>query len=188
MTWFFLDVSFYGFSLDNRKTLADIWATARGAELNPSLPCWNTSFPGDGGRSLVPDWKRDGLPVWQTNLMRPCKSIDEVLTEQAMQYLVTVSIPSIAGSACFILFANRFHRRRWLTASFFTLFVLFLVTGGVYFAVSHTPAAPANVVMAALCHFAFNFGATEILSFPSCSFFTPWAGHILMLYAQVQTP
>lgn len=162
MTWFFLDVSFYGFSLDNRKTLADIWATARGAELNPSLPCWNTSFPGDGGRSLVPDWKRDGLPVWQTNLMRPCKSIDEVLTEQAMQYLVTVSIPSIAGSACFILFANRFHRRRWLTASFFTLFVLFLVTGGVYFAVSHTPAAPANVVMAALCHFAFNFGANTL--------------------------
>ncbi|EJT81335.1 hypothetical protein GGTG_01318 [Gaeumannomyces tritici R3-111a-1] len=163
MTWFFLDVSFYGFSLDNRKTLSDLWATAEEADLNPSLPCWNSSFSGDGGRSLVPDWKRNGgFPVWQTNLMSPCKSIDEVLIEQATQYLVTVSIPSIAGSACFIFFANRFHRRRWLTASFFTLAVLFLITGGVYYAVSHTPAAPANVVMVALCHFAFNFGANTL--------------------------
>lgn len=40
--------------------------------------------------------------------------------------------------------------------------VLFLLTGGVYYGVAHTRAAPATVVCVAICHFFFNFGANSL--------------------------
>ncbi|TLS27638.1 hypothetical protein PpBr36_05216, partial [Pyricularia pennisetigena] len=78
------------------------------------------------------------------------------------QYLATVSMASIAGSACFVVLCNKFHRRRMLTKSFLALALLFLVTGGVYFNVKETPSAYGTVVMVAICHFAFNFGANTL--------------------------
>jgi MFS transporter, PHS family, inorganic phosphate transporter len=157
MTWFFLDVSFYGLSLDNRGTLSDMWATTGPAKLDDQLWCWNSSLP--GGNSTVPEWAKLGLPVWQTDSTQPCNNIYDVLLEQAKQYLLTVSIASIAGSASFVIFANRIPRRQWLTVSFFVLAVLFVITGCVYYGVSRKPAAPVTVVFVALCHFMFNFGS-----------------------------
>lgn len=165
MTWFFLDVSFYGFSLDNRGTLADLWATTDRMPLDAEhLWCWNSTLP--GGTSLVPRWPTDGIPTWQTDRTQLCNSIYETVIEQSKQYLLTVSVASIAGSACFILLANRIRRREWLTSSFLILTALFLVTGGVYYGVAHTSAAPATVVCVAICHFVFNFGKPTYRSFP----------------------
>lgn len=155
-TWFFLDVSFYGLSLDNRGTLSDMWATTPPVELNGSLPCWDSSL--QGGNSTLPHWQQVGLPIWQTDSTLPCNTIYDVLLEQAYQYLLTVSIASIAGSACFVVFVNRIPRRLWLTVSFFVLFLLFIVTGCVYYGVNKGPASPTTVAFVALCHFLFNFG------------------------------
>lgn len=155
-TWFFLDLSFYGFSLDNRGTLADMWATSGPAHLDPSLSCWTSGLP--GGESAIPGWKTDGYPSWLTDATRPCDSIYDILLDQAKQYLLTVSLSSIAGSVCFIFAANRFKRREWLTTSFLVLAAMFVVTGGVYYGVAHTTGAPATIVLVALCHFLFNFG------------------------------
>lgn len=154
--WFFLDISFYGFSLDNSGVLADLWATSYSSAPNPSLPCWNSSLP--GGNSMVPGWLVTGVPIWQTDRTQLCNTVYDVLLEQGKQYLLTVSVASIAGSACFIFTANHFRRRQWLTTSFILLAFMFIVTGGVYYGVAHGPAAPATVVMVALCHFVFNFG------------------------------
>ncbi|SPN97811.1 related to high-affinity phosphate permease, phosphate-repressible [Cephalotrichum gorgonifer] len=171
-TWFFLDVSFYGLSLDNRGTLSDMWATSPSVELNESLACWNSSLP--GGESMLPRWKLNGLPIWQTDSTLPCNTIYDVLVEQAYQYLLTVSVASIAGSACFVIFVNRLPRRLWLTVSFFVLFIVFIVTGGVYYAVNKGPASPATLAFVALCHFLFNFGANTLTFiipaeiFPTC--------------------
>ncbi|KAK4197464.1 putative inorganic phosphate transporter [Triangularia verruculosa] len=162
MTWFYLDVSFYGFSLDNRGTLSDLWATTNATELTPDLPCWNSPW----NTSAVPSWAPSnggkGLPTWQTNATKPCNTIYETLIEQTKQYLFTVSLASIAGSACFVVFANRIKRRQWLTASFGILTVLFLVTGGVYYGVAHTERSWGTVVCVAICHFMFNFGANTL--------------------------
>ncbi|KAH8675299.1 major facilitator superfamily domain-containing protein [Xylariales sp. PMI_506] len=172
MTWFILDVGFYGFSLDNRGTLADIWTTTPHAAITPHLSCWNSTVP--GGNSTVPDWATHGVPNWATDLSAPCNSIYEVLLEQAKQYLVTVSIASIAGSICFIAFANRLPRRQWLTVSFVVLAILFMITGGVYYGVAFTSQAPATVTLVAICHFCFNFGANTLTFvipaevFPTC--------------------
>jgi MFS transporter, PHS family, inorganic phosphate transporter len=155
-TWFFLDVGFYGLSLDNRGTLSDMWATTGPTALDNRLPCWNSTLA--GGNSTLPRWKETGLPVWQTDATLPCNTIYDVLLEQAKQYLLTVSLASIAGSVCFVLFANRIPRRQWLTVSFFLLALLFVITGCVYYGVNRRPGAPATVVFVAICHFMFNFG------------------------------
>ena len=160
MTWFFLDVSFYGFSLDNRGTLSDLWATTDPVDIGPSLPCWDTTL--DGGQSRVQEWNKTGLPTWQTDATHPCNTIYDTLLEQSKQYLLTVSIASIAGSACFIFAANRIPRRQWLTTSFIVLTILFLITGGVYYGVAHRPGAPATVALVAICHFMFNFGEPRL--------------------------
>lgn len=171
-TWFILDVGFYGFSLDNRGTLADIWATEARVPINSGLSCWNSSL--EGGTSEVPSWQTLGLPVWQTDTTLPCNTLYDVLVEQAKQYLLSVSLSSIAGSVCFIFFADRFPRRQWLTYSFLVLAGLFVITGGLYYAVANTPRSPIIVVMVAICHFAFNFGPNTLTfiipaeMFPTC--------------------
>ncbi|KAG5933580.1 hypothetical protein E4U53_000943 [Claviceps sorghi] len=157
MTWFFLDISFYGLSLDNRKTLSDMWATRPPVPIDEHLECWHSSIP--GGNSMVPQWRTAGVPVWQTDVLHPCTTIYDVLIKQARQYLLNVSIASVAGSVCFILFANRLPRRQWLTASFLILAAFLLITGGVFYTVRRTAAAPATVVFVAIHHFVFNFGS-----------------------------
>ncbi|KAK4162088.1 putative inorganic phosphate transporter [Cladorrhinum sp. PSN259] len=173
-TWFYLDVSFYGFSLDNRGTLSDLWANTTRTAITPDLWCYNlTGLAND--TSLVPKWKTDGLPTWQTDVTQPCNTIYETLIQQTKQYLLTVSLASIAGSACFVYFANRIPRRQWLTTSFLVLMILFLVTGGVYYGVAHTEGSPATVVCVAICHFVFNFGANTLtFIIPSEIFPTPY--------------
>lgn len=171
-TWFFLDVSFYGMSLDNRGTLSTMWATTTPTKIDDSLECWTSSLR--GGNSTVPDWATDGLPVWSTDATHPCNTIYDVLIEQTKQYLLTVSLASIAGSACFVLFANRIPRRQWLTASFLVLAGFFVITGCVYYGVHQQKGAPATVVFVAICHFMFNFGANTLTFiipaeiFPTC--------------------
>jgi PHS family inorganic phosphate transporter-like MFS transporter len=155
-TWFFLDVSFYGMSLDNRGTLSTMWATTPPTKIDDRLECWTSSLR--GGNSTVPDWATDGLPVWSTDATHPCNTIYDVLIEQTKQYLLTVSLASIAGSACFVVFANRIPRRQWLTASFLVLACFFVITGCVYYGVHQQKGAPATVVFVAICHFMFNFG------------------------------
>ncbi|KAG8675414.1 hypothetical protein FPOAC2_01464 [Fusarium poae] len=171
-TWFFLDVSFYGMSLDNRGTLSTMWATTTPTKIDDSLECWASSLR--GGNSTVPDWATDGLPVWSTDATHPCNTIYDVLIEQTKQYLLTVSLASIAGSACFVVFANRIPRRQWLTASFLVLAGFFVITGCVYYGVHQKQGAPATVVFVAICHFMFNFGANTLTFiipaeiFPTC--------------------
>ncbi|KAM0259562.1 hypothetical protein ACHAQJ_003288 [Trichoderma viride] len=170
--WFFLDVSFYGLSLDNRGTLADMWATTKALPINSQLSCWNSSLP--GGNSTVPNWVHAGLPAWQTDATQPCNTIYDVLIQQTKQYILTVSLASIAGSSCFIFFANRIPRKKWLTISFFVLAILFIITGGVYYGVHQESAAPVTVVFVAICHFMFNMGANTLTFiipaeiFPTC--------------------
>ena len=155
-TWFMLDVSFYGFSLDNRGVLANMWAKSPPVTINESLPCWNSSL--EGGTSIVPSWAVSGLPPWSTDANQPCFTIYEVLVEQAKHYLLTVSLASIAGGAFFIACCNYIPRRAFLTTSFVALGFMFIVTGGVFYGVYRTEAAPATLVLVAICHFLFNFG------------------------------
>lgn len=136
-----------------------MWATTGPTPIDENLSCWNSRFP--DGIPAARQWNQTGLPIWQTDSTLPCNTIYDVLMEQAKQYLLTVSIASIAGSACFVVAANRIPRRLWLTVSFFVLAVLFVITGCVYYGVHRTEGAPATIVLVALCHFMFNFGESH---------------------------
>lgn len=165
-------MGFYGFSLDSRSTLSDLWAPSLPLAIDSRLDCWDSSIP--GGRSTVPGWAVQGLPVWQTDATQPCNTLYDVLLEQSKQYLLTVSISSIAGGTCFLFCANRLPRKQWLTVSFLVLAALFVMTGAVYYGVAHTGYYPATVAMVAICHFTFNFGANTLTFvipaeiFPTC--------------------
>lgn len=160
LTWFLLDVSFYGFSLDNRGTLSDLWAATPPPPLTPALPCWTSTLPDGAGTSLVPSWLATGLPTWQTDATHPCNTLYTTLLTQAKHYLLTVSLASIAGSLAFLVVADRLPRRAFLTSSFALLTVLFLATGAVYYTHPATPAA--NIALVAICHFLFNCGANTL--------------------------
>lgn len=155
-------LSLDGLSLDNRGTLSDMWATTEPTTLNSSLSCWNSTLPDGNSTAQQERWDLYGLPIWQTDDTLPCQTIYEVLLEQAKQYLLTVSIASIAGSAAFVMLANRIPRRKWLTISFFVLAILFVVTGCVYYGVARTSGSPATVVFVSLCHFMFNLGMSNV--------------------------
>ncbi|KOS20815.1 Inorganic phosphate transporter PHO84 [Escovopsis weberi] len=171
-TWFFLDVSFYSLSLDNGGALSGVWATGPPTIIDSRLQCWNSSLP--GGSSLLPIWQKTGLPNWQIYDTAPCSTIYDVLVTQTKQYILTVSLASIAGSIGFILLANRLPRRQWLTISFLVLAVMFLITGGVFYGAHAQSWAPATVALVAVCHFMFNFGANTLTFiipaeiFPTC--------------------
>lgn len=156
MTWLILDVALYGFGLDNRAVLADMWAKIHAVDVNESLACWESSIP--GGQSLVPTWAEKGLPNWQTDVTKPCNTIYDVLLDQTKHYLLTVSIGSILGCAAFIVGVNYIPRRQFLTWSFISLTVLFGATGAIYYRVHNTKHAMATAVMVGICHFVFNFG------------------------------
>lgn len=145
-----------GFSLDNRGVLADMWATSPPTVIDENLSCWNSSL--EGGNSTVPKWAMTGLPPWSTDSNQPCFTIYDVLVEQAKHYLLTVSIASIAGCACFVACCNYIPRRRFLTTSFIMLGIMFIVAGGVFYVVYRTEGAPATLVFVGICHFLFNFG------------------------------
>ena len=70
-------MGFYGFSLDSRGTLSDLWAPSLPLAIDSRLACWESSIP--GGRSAVPGWAVEGLPVWQTDATQPCNTLYDVL-------------------------------------------------------------------------------------------------------------
>jgi PHS family inorganic phosphate transporter-like MFS transporter len=159
-TWFLLDVTFFGLALDNRATLADMWAIKNEPVIDDRLPCWESSL--EGGISLVPEWANTGLPVWQTDGKHPCTTIYDVLFEQAIQYLLAVSIGSILGSLCFVLIVDRVPRRQWMVASFAILAALLFITGIVCYCVFETPRAPATIICLGISLFMFNCGPNPL--------------------------
>ena len=146
ITWFVLDFSFYGLGMGNYRTLSKIWAT------------WDASKQG-GNPPVVPSWNTDptlNATIWE-NKGRDV-TIYDVLYENAIKSMLTVSIASVMGSLLFIYAVNYLPRRQWLTTSFLALAILFIVSGGTFYAVFHTTNHAVTVVLVAVCHFAFNFG------------------------------
>ena len=146
ITWFVLDFSFYGLGMGNYRTLSKIWAT------------WDANKQG-GNPPVAPSWNTDptlNATIWESKGRDV--TIYDVLYENAIKSMLTVSIASVTGSLLFIYAVNYLPRRQWLTTSFLALAVLFIVSGGTFYAVFHTINHAVTVFFVAVCHFAFNFG------------------------------
>ena len=140
ISWFLLDVAFYGIGMGSPRTLAKIWA-------------------------YKPDNKLlDTVPSWNPDASHPDDTIYTVLLESSRRAIYTVCIASIAGSILFVMMVNRIPRKSFLVWSFLWLALLFAITGGTFFKVFHQDTHAVTIVLVAICHFSFNFG--EHYDFP----------------------
>jgi len=146
LCWFLLDFSFYGLGMGNQRTIAKLFATWEGHEPIPTPPSWNTN----------PTFKLDPTSLKST------ATIYDTLRNAPIQGMEIVSIASILGSALFIAVVNYIPRRQWLVWSSISQAVLLIITGGAFYAVFHTANNAVTVVLIAICHFLFNFGANTL--------------------------
>jgi len=115
----------------------------------------------------------DTPPSWNTNPTE-AKTIYDVLYTNGIQSIETVSVASLIGSILFIFVVDYFPRREWLIISFLLQAVLFIITGGSFYAVFHKNSHSVTVTLVAICHFLFNFGANTLTFmipaeiFPTC--------------------
>jgi PHS family inorganic phosphate transporter-like MFS transporter len=144
--WFLLDFAFFGIGMGNPRTIAKIFATWDSKAKIPTPPSWNTN-PTD---SLNPAILISNATIYDSLVRNPIQSME------------TVSVASILGSLAFILVVNYVPRREWLIYSFVSQAILFIVTGGSFYAVFHRENHAVTVCLVAICHFLFNFGANTL--------------------------
>lgn len=134
--WFLADFAFYGLGIGDSRTLAKIW-TPPDSKISP----------------IISSWQIDP----STN-----DSIYYVLYKGAKQSMITVSICSILGSLAFIALGDYIPRRKFLAWSFLSLAILFIITGGTFFAVFHSTNYAMTIVLIAFCYFLFNLGKPHL--------------------------
>jgi PHS family inorganic phosphate transporter-like MFS transporter len=140
VTWFLLDFAFYGLGINNPRVIAQIWS----------------SQPVTNGTSLAND-----TPDWQ-NPSDPNESIYEVLKQDGIRSIITISIGSMLGSIILIKMINYVPRKAWLTWSFVGMAVLFAVVGGTYFKAANSDLHALTIVLYVLCQLLFNLGPNTL--------------------------
>ncbi|KAK4958292.1 hypothetical protein LTR10_004718 [Elasticomyces elasticus] len=138
MTWFLLDIAFYGLGFNSPSTMAKLWTDG------PMPTCGEVP-----AYLTVSSVGKDG-------------NIYQVLYSNARQSLLTTSIASCVGSLALILAINHIDRRIMLIWSFIVLAVLLLVTGIVFLQVFHTTGYAATIVLYALNQLVFSFGPNTL--------------------------
>lgn len=153
--------------MGNPRTLAKIFAT------------WDSSS--HKKIPITPSWNTDPTHALNTTTLISTATIYDSLLNNPIQSMQTVSIASIAGSLLFIMVVNHVPRRQWPIYSFISQAILFIITGGTFYAVFHRENHAVTICLVAVCHFLFNFGAntlTFMVRFPfPISFFKPTLTH-----------
>ncbi|KAG0648410.1 Inorganic phosphate transporter [Hyphodiscus hymeniophilus] len=138
VTWFLLDLAFYGLGINNPRVIAQIWS---------SKPVNVTAA------NHVPDWQ---------NPSDPNETIYEVLKQDGVRSIITISVGSMLGSIIFIKMINYVPRKAWLYWSFIGLAVLFAVVGGTYFKAANSNLHALTIVLYVLCQLLFNLGPNTL--------------------------
>jgi PHS family inorganic phosphate transporter-like MFS transporter len=137
LAWFCLDFVFFGLGINNPRTIAKIWAD----HLPPSQN--STSPP---------------LLHWQ-DPYNPNNSIYEVLQDDAVHSMITVSIGSLVGSLLLVFFIDYIPRRLYLIISFGLLTGLFAIVGSTFLTSTFGNSLHGvTISMYVLCQLFFNFG------------------------------
>ncbi|KAJ6093412.1 major facilitator superfamily domain-containing protein [Penicillium sp. IBT 16267x] len=188
--WFILDFCFYALGINSPRPLAALWAShvpditvtsvlptptatvtipvTQAVTLNGSVYHVMTSLmavappatttvtnivAATDSNFTAPDY----LNIWD-----PTGNMFHELSNNAMFYICTISIPSLAGSGLLILLIDYVPRKRWLVGTFLLLSFCFAILGGVLVASEFGSADWADVVLYALCQFIFNIGQNPL--------------------------
>ncbi|KFY60250.1 hypothetical protein V497_03740, partial [Pseudogymnoascus sp. VKM F-4516 (FW-969)] len=137
LTWFLLDLAFYGLGINNPRTIARLWSSRRVASETEFVPAW--ANPADAGVGIYETLRLDGVRA-----------------------IITDAAGSLVGSAILIKAINYLPRRSWLVWSFAGMGVLFAVIGGSYFKAVDTDLHALTITLYVLVQLLFNLGPNTL--------------------------
>ena len=133
LTWFLLDLAFYGLGINNPRTIARLWSSRRIEVVPELIPSW--ANPADYGAGIYETLRLDGVRA-----------------------IITDAAGSLVGSALLIKAINYVPRRAWLVWSFAGMGVLFAVIGGSYFKAVDSDLHALTITLYVLVQLLFNLG------------------------------
>ncbi|KAI0436654.1 major facilitator superfamily domain-containing protein [Xylaria telfairii] len=155
LTWWLLDLAYYGLGLDNPKTISAIWS----------------STPTDAS-SMLSSTTECGTDVTQQN-----SAIYKTLRENIIHNIITISTGALPGSVIILFAIDYVPRVTWMMWMFVTLAVLFAVNGGTFFIAFETDKHALTIVLYVLVQLIFNLGPnTMTFILPAELFATKYRG------------
>lgn len=137
--WFILDFTFFGLGFNNPRVIAEIWATQP---------------PTANATSTVPSWVSD--------LSNPGASVYDVLKQNSIQSIITISIGSLVGSLILLKIINYIPRQTILAWSFLGLAVMLGVTAATVQRAVDNNLHGLVIALYVLCQLLFNLGPNTL--------------------------
>ncbi|KAF2464387.1 MFS general substrate transporter [Lindgomyces ingoldianus] len=139
VTWFLLDVVFYGLGISSPHTLAVVWA--------------DRALPLTGTQKVDP---------WNPDPTHPNDTIVDVLDRNSRRLIYTSVIGSLVGSVA-LIFSMNWIRRKWLLQWSFLVIACFLVATGVSMRLTFgSKNWLATFAFYVVCQILFNFGPNTL--------------------------
>ncbi|KAI3319135.1 MFS general substrate transporter [Xylariaceae sp. AK1471] len=157
LTWWLLDLAFYGLGLDNPKTIHAIWLSDDPfAKTNPysnsTLQC-------------------------STDPTQQNTTIYYMLRDNIVRNIVTISSGTLPGSIIILLAIDYVPRVTWMGWTFVALAALFAVNGGTFFVAFETDTHALTITLYVLAQVIFNLGPnTMTFILPAELFGTKYRG------------
>ncbi|OTB14874.1 hypothetical protein K445DRAFT_61970 [Daldinia sp. EC12] len=162
ITWYLLDLAYYGLGLDNPKTISTIWL---------SKP------PPNSNVSTSPEELVCSNAAWRADPAQPNITIYEMLRQDSIRNIVTISSGALPGSIIVLLAIDYIPRTTWMGWMFVTLAGLFAINGGTFFVTFETDKHALTVTLYVLAQVIFNLGPNTItFMLPAELFATKYRG------------
>lgn len=134
-----MDLAYYGLGLDNPKAISTIWLSQ------------------EPQRDSVPDTGCRG-DAWKSDPARPNITIYEMLEQNCIRNIETISSGTLPGSIVALLAIDYLPRTTWMSWMFVALAGLFAINGGTFFVTFMTDMHALTITLHVLAQFIFNVG------------------------------
>ncbi|KAI8949319.1 major facilitator superfamily domain-containing protein [Xylaria longipes] len=155
LTWWLLDLAYYGLGFDNPKTISAIWSPTP------------TNAP-----SMLSSTTHCGTDATQQN-----GAIYKTLQQNMVHNIITISTGALPGSIIILCAVDYVPRVTWMMWTFIALAALFAVNGGTFFIAFQTDKYALTIVLYVLAQLVFNLGPnTMTFILPAELFATKYRG------------
>ncbi|KAI0412524.1 major facilitator superfamily domain-containing protein [Xylaria grammica] len=150
LTWWLLDLAYYGLGLDNPKTISAIWR-------------WDTPDPSSNASFVC--GRDQGTEIYK------------MLHGNIVKNIATISSGTLPGSIIILLAIDYVPRVTWMAWTFVALAVLFAINGGTFFIAFESDKHGLTIVLYVLAQVVFNLGPnTMTFILPAELFATKFRG------------
>ncbi|KAI0131570.1 MFS general substrate transporter [Daldinia grandis] len=162
ITWYLLDLAYYGLGLDNPRTISTIWLSKPPLRSNVSTS---------------PEALIYNNATWRADPSQPNITIYEMLRQDSIRDIVTISSGALPGSIIILLAIDYIPRTTWMGWMFVALAGLFAINGGTFFVTFETDKHALTVTLYVLAQVIFNLGPNTItFMLPAELFATKYRG------------